>query len=106
MDALSLQNVITFPPDGAFIIDSGLAVAGDQRVDFKFNEAGLKVNGTRVPFPPVGQGWCASSRVLQFKAILRMEQHFRCLIETFPLPQVPLEQGCMVTRLLTERSGA
>lgn len=60
VDALTLQNVITFPPDGAFLVNSGISVAGDQRVDFKFNEAALKVNGNKIPFPPFGQGWCAS----------------------------------------------
>lgn len=54
----SLQNVITFPPEGAFIVDSAVRVAGTQRVDFKFSAAGLKLpGGRRLPFPPFGQGW-------------------------------------------------
>lgn len=53
-----LQNVITFPPEGAFIVDSSINVAGLQRVDFQFNAAGLKLpEGRRLPFPPFGQGW-------------------------------------------------
>lgn len=55
----TLQNVITFPPDGAFIVNSGISVAGPQRVDFKFKAAALNVNGRKIPFPPFGQGWCA-----------------------------------------------
>lgn len=57
VDELTLQNVITFPPDGAFLVNSGISIAGDKRVDFKFNEAALKVNGNKIPFPPFGQGW-------------------------------------------------
>jgi hypothetical protein len=67
VEGSSLQNVITFPPDGAFIVDSGIKVVGDQRVEFKFQAAALKVNGTKIPFPPFGQGWYvvwSSSRVL------------------------------------------
>jgi hypothetical protein len=61
VDALTLQNVITFPPDGAFLVNSGISIASDQRVDFKFDAAALKVNGNKIPFPPFGQGWCACS---------------------------------------------
>lgn len=55
--ASTLQNVITFPPDGAFIVNSGISVAGRQRVDFKFTAAALKVGDRSIPFPPFGQGW-------------------------------------------------
>ena len=30
-----LQNVITFPPKGAFIVNSDISVDSDQRIDFK-----------------------------------------------------------------------
>jgi len=56
----SLQNVITFPPDGAFIVSSGIKVVGPQRVDFKFNSAKLKLPKRDIPFPPFGQGWFES----------------------------------------------
>ncbi|PNG99779.1 putative plastid-lipid-associated protein 11, chloroplastic, partial [Tetrabaena socialis] len=56
-----LQNVITFPPEGAFIVDSSLAPAaagaagGGQRLDFQFTGAKLNLAGGRAlrvpPFP-------------------------------------------------------
>lgn len=55
-----LQNVITFPPDGAFIVNSSIKVEGDQRVNFAFQEAVFKVNGRDFKLPPVGKGWCGT----------------------------------------------
>lgn len=55
----TLQNVITFPPDGAFIVDSSIAVENEQRVNFKFGAAKLKLPKRDIKVPPVGQGWCA-----------------------------------------------
>lgn len=52
-----LQNVVTFPPSGAFIVDSGLSVEGAQRVSFKFNSAKLKLPSSDWKLPPFGQGW-------------------------------------------------
>ncbi|KXZ51695.1 hypothetical protein GPECTOR_11g145 [Gonium pectorale] len=53
-----LQNVITFPPEGAFIVDSSLAVAGGQRMDFSFTAAKLKLPGGKaLGLPPFGKGW-------------------------------------------------
>lgn len=52
-----LNNVITFPPDGAFIVDSSLDVAGDQRTTFKFRGAQLKLSKRSISLPPFGQGW-------------------------------------------------
>ncbi|EFJ52574.1 hypothetical protein VOLCADRAFT_86811 [Volvox carteri f. nagariensis] len=53
-----LQNVITFPPEGAFIVDSSLMVAGRQRVEFSFTAAKLKLPGGRaLGLPPFGKGW-------------------------------------------------
>lgn len=54
----SLNNIITFPPDGAFIVDSSLEVAGDQRTNFNFRGAQLKLTNRSVSLPPFGQGWC------------------------------------------------
>ncbi|KAG2425817.1 hypothetical protein HXX76_013442 [Chlamydomonas incerta] len=53
-----LQNVITFPPEGSFIVDSSLAAEGPQRVAFSFNAATLKLPGGRkLGLPPFGKGW-------------------------------------------------
>ena len=52
-----LQNVITFPPDGAFIVDSAIATEGPQRISFKFDAAKLKLKARGVQVPPFGQGW-------------------------------------------------
>jgi hypothetical protein len=52
-----LQNVITFPPEGAFIVDSGIQVEGPQRTAFKFRAATLQLPGRALRLPPFGQGW-------------------------------------------------
>lgn len=53
-----LQNVITFPPDGAFIVDSSVEVAGPQRVNFRFNAAKLFLPDNKdIGLPPFGAGW-------------------------------------------------
>lgn len=52
-----LQNVITFPPSGTFIVDSSIAVESAQRVSFKFNAAKLKTASKDWGVPPFGQGW-------------------------------------------------
>lgn len=53
----TLQNVITFPPDGAFVVDSTLDVKGPQRTDFKFTEARLQQKKKTTGLPPFGQGY-------------------------------------------------
>ncbi len=61
MNGKRLQNVITFPPEGAFVVDSGIQVAGPQRVLFKFKSAQLQLpEGKTWTLPPFGQGWCAA----------------------------------------------
>lgn len=55
-----LQNVITFPPSGAFIVDSSIQVEGPQRVGFKFTAAKLKTASKDWGVPPFGQGWCVA----------------------------------------------
>ncbi|KAK9836422.1 hypothetical protein WJX74_000143 [Apatococcus lobatus] len=57
VDKGSLQNVITFPPDGAFLVESSLGVVGDQRTDFKFSGAKLKLPRRTLNIPPFGKGW-------------------------------------------------
>ncbi|PRW59761.1 cytochrome P450 [Chlorella sorokiniana] len=53
-----LQNVITFPPEGAFIVDSAISTAGPQRTQFQFNAATVKLPaGRKLPLPPFGKGW-------------------------------------------------
>ena len=56
----SLQNVIEFPPDGAFIVESDISVSSDQRIDFNFTGAALKLPQQKVHMPPRGKGWCAA----------------------------------------------
>lgn len=53
-----LQNVITFPPKGAFIVDSSIELAGEQRVNFQFTDAELQLPDRTVKVPPFGKGWC------------------------------------------------
>lgn len=56
-----LQNVITFPPDGAFVVDSNIEVKSDKRVNFKFDAAQLQLpNDKLLKLPPFGQGWYKS----------------------------------------------
>jgi hypothetical protein len=55
-----LNNIITFPPTGAFVINSTLDVVSKQRVKFRFISAALKVGRWRLPLPPYGQGWFES----------------------------------------------
>lgn len=52
-----LNNVITFPPDGAFLVDSVIEVVSSQRVNFRFTAASLQGSGWSLPVPPFGQGW-------------------------------------------------
>jgi hypothetical protein len=61
VDGKRLQNVITFPPEVAFVVDSGIQVAGPQRVLFKFKSAQLQLPGGKTwNLPPFGQGWCVA----------------------------------------------
>ncbi|XP_078439823.1 plastid-lipid associated protein PAP / fibrillin family protein isoform X1 [Wolffia australiana] len=55
-----LNNVITFPPSGAFFVRSTCAAASAQRVNFKFTSAVLRGDGWQIPLPPFGQGWFES----------------------------------------------
>ncbi|KAK2413866.1 putative plastid-lipid-associated protein 11, chloroplastic [Trifolium repens] len=54
---LSLNNVITFPPDGVFFVRSNIEVASSQRVNFRFTSAVLRGKNWEIPLPPFGQGW-------------------------------------------------
>ncbi len=53
----SLNNVITFQPNGFFIVDSSLDVVGEQRTEFKFRGAKVKLGNRPFSLPPFGQGW-------------------------------------------------
>ncbi|OMO69527.1 hypothetical protein CCACVL1_19449 [Corchorus capsularis] len=53
----TLNNVITFPPDGVFFVRSSIEVASSQRVNFKFTSAVLRGKNWEIPLPPFGQGW-------------------------------------------------
>lgn len=58
INASTLQNVITFPPQGAFVVDSSVARDGPKRVTFAFTAARLLLPGGRcLRVPPVGSGW-------------------------------------------------
>ncbi|XP_022974290.1 probable plastid-lipid-associated protein 11, chloroplastic isoform X2 [Cucurbita maxima] len=52
----SLNNVITFPPDGVFFVRSSIEVASSQRVNFRFTSAVLRGKNWEIPLPPFGQG--------------------------------------------------
>ncbi|XP_076917687.1 putative plastid-lipid-associated protein 11, chloroplastic isoform X1 [Bidens hawaiensis] len=56
----SLNNVITFPPDGVFFVRSDVDIASSQRVNFRFTSAVLRGKGWELPLPPFGQGWFES----------------------------------------------
>ncbi|CAN4125142.1 unnamed protein product [Withania somnifera] len=53
----TLNNVITFPPDGVFFVRSTIEVASSQRVNFRFTSAVLRGKNWEFPLPPFGQGW-------------------------------------------------
>ncbi|GAX78009.1 hypothetical protein CEUSTIGMA_g5451.t1 [Chlamydomonas eustigma] len=58
VNAKRLQNVITFPPEGSFVVNSDLNSDGHSRCSFKFTAAALNLpNQRKIPFPPFGQGW-------------------------------------------------
>lgn len=56
-EALTLQNVIAFPPDGAFHIKSKIELLDSQQVQFNFVGASLKLPGRLLQLPPYGKGW-------------------------------------------------
>ncbi|KAJ7962089.1 Plastid lipid-associated protein [Quillaja saponaria] len=53
----TLNNVITFPPDGVFFVRSNIEIASLQRVNFRFASAVLRGKNWEIPLPPFGQGW-------------------------------------------------
>ncbi|RCV34842.1 hypothetical protein SETIT_7G190200v2 [Setaria italica] len=53
----ALNNVITFPPSGAFVVNGDIEVQPPQRVNFRFTRAVLRGSSWEVPFPPFGKGW-------------------------------------------------
>ncbi|KAJ6806348.1 putative plastid-lipid-associated protein 11 [Iris pallida] len=56
----TLNNVITFPPDGVFFVRSSAEPEPPQRVNFRFTSAVLRGRGWEIPLPPFGQGWFES----------------------------------------------
>lgn len=56
----SLNNVITFPPSGAFVVSSTIQIASTKRVNFRFTSAVLRGSNWKIPLPPFGQGWFES----------------------------------------------
>lgn len=66
VDAGTLQNVIEFPPEGAFVVDSSIEVVGPQRTEFQFTQATLQLpNNGKLSLPPFGKGWCVRPSALQ-----------------------------------------
>ncbi|KAL4859226.1 Acyl-coenzyme A oxidase [Chlorella vulgaris] len=58
VESASLQNVITFPPEGAFVVNSSIEVVGPQRTSFQFTSATLQLPKDRkLQLPPFGAGW-------------------------------------------------
>lgn len=57
VDTRTLNNVITFPPDGVFFVRSAIDIASEQRVNFSFTSAVLRGKDWEIPLPPFGQGW-------------------------------------------------
>lgn len=54
-----LQNVITFPPCGMFVVESSIDPEPEsQRTNFQFSGASLTVNLRKFKVPPFGKGWC------------------------------------------------
>lgn len=58
-----LQNIITFPPDGAFMVDSDIQVESEKRINFQFTGATLKLTTRKLNLPPFGKGWFESTYV-------------------------------------------
>jgi hypothetical protein len=56
LQASRLQNCISFPPEGAFLVDSFIAFdEEDQKCSFKFSGAALKTDKWTVRLPPMGK---------------------------------------------------
>ncbi|KAF0894073.1 hypothetical protein E2562_033960 [Oryza meyeriana var. granulata] len=53
----ALNNVITLPPSGAFVVNGTIEIQPPQRVNFRFTRAMLRGSNWEVPFPPFGKGW-------------------------------------------------
>ena len=82
LDERFLQNVITFPPEGGFFVDSDISVESEQRVQFKFSGATFKVNGRKFGVPPFGKGWRAPMRAASVMRdqLASLEVHWRARV--------------------------
>jgi len=57
----SLENIIQFPPEGAFAVDSSLRWDGAGRTSFEFLSAKITLPQDKViKLPPFGKGWFVS----------------------------------------------
>ena len=90
MSAGRLQNVITFPPSGFFLVDSRIQLAGGTglRVDFEFEAARLKTPGWELPLPPFGKGWFENIYVDESLRVARDSRGDLLVVERTDLPPV------------------
>lgn len=94
-----LQNVITFPPEGAFIVDSSVEVAGDQRINFQFTSATLKLPGRSIRLPPFGKGGCTGCTGRTGRPAHRRFQAAVAVAQLAPAAS-RLPRGCWAATLL------
>ena len=78
MAAGNLENTVLFDNDSKLFVGSSIAPSPDdaagRRFDFKFSSCYLQWRGTKVPLPPVGEGW---GDILYLDDTLRVQRDIR-----------------------------
>ena len=78
MAAGDLENTVLFDNDSKLFVGSSIAPSPDdaagRRFDFKFSSCYLQWRGTKVPLPPVGEGW---GDILYLDDTLRVQRDIR-----------------------------
>ncbi|KAH8095515.1 glutathione S-transferase [Aureococcus anophagefferens] len=73
-----LENTVLFDNDSKLFVGSSIAPSPDdaagRRFDFKFSSCYLQWRGTKVPLPPVGEGW---GDILYLDDTLRVQRDIR-----------------------------